>query len=371
MIYFDNAATGGFKPAAVTDCAVNTLKYLLCNPGRSEHRLSLFALNAVTETRNALSSFFNGGGAAENVIFTKNCTEALNTAIFGILNKGDHVITTAMEHNSTLRPLFHLESEGVISLDIVDNGFESVKEKIRENTRLICCNQVSNVNGEENRDIEKIGRLSKENGIVFLVDGAQSAGHIKIDMKSMNINVLCIPTHKGMYGFTGGCMIFDESVFIKPLTFGGTGTETFNKDQPAFPPERFESGTLNLPVIVSLRESVFYVEKNMDFFKKRLTNLTETLIKELNALERITVFSKKNGSGIVAFSVAPFSSGEVADFLNKNYDIAVRSGFHCAPLQHKRLKTDKDGLIRVSLAAENTENELSVLIAALRKLCLS
>ena len=183
MIYFDNAATGGFKPNFVLESATDTLKHLLCNPGRSAHRLSVKAEEFIFNTREAVSNFFNNG-SIERIIFTKNCTESLNTAFFGILKKGDHVITTTLEHNSTLRPLTYLKNLGVITLDIVDkeNLYENVLKKVNKNTRLITVNQVSNVTGEE-QNIKDLGDFCSKNNILFSVDGAQSAGHIKIDMK--------------------------------------------------------------------------------------------------------------------------------------------------------------------------------------------
>lgn len=371
MIYLDNAATGGFKPSAVLDVAKNVLKFLSANPGRSGHRLSVTGAELVYRSRVSVSKAFNC--LPERVIFTKNCTEAINTAIFGILKKGDHVITTVYEHNSVLRPLFYLEKQGVISLDVVSSGQDDdlvleIAKKITPNTKLIAVTSASNVTGEV-MPISSIGKLAKDNGITFLVDGAQGAGHVKIDMKKNNVSILTLACHKGLYGIMGsGVLAFNENTEIQPLTFGGTGIDTFNPNQPDDYPERLESGTLNLPAISALSEGVEYAVKNLTNFSHNLENATEKLINQLLTIDGVRVYSKCNPTGIVSFSIENIDSIEVAQILNDRYDIAVRGGFHCAPLIHKHLKTDQAGLVRVSLAVQNTTGELNYLIKAVREI---
>ncbi len=369
MIYFDNAATGGFKPHSVIDCATTTIRYLSANPGRSAHRLSVTGMQTIVNTRNAFAEHFSC--TSDRVIFTKNCTEALNIAIFGTLKVGGHVITTVYEHNSVLRPLYALKEKGLITLDIVEpyekvNIVSAIKEKIKDNTYMIVCTAVSNVTGLE-LPIGEIGKLAKENGLLFLVDGAQGGGHINLDMKENNISMLCLAGHKGLCGImTSGVLLIKDDVDVEPLIYGGTGSESFNLSQPTCYPERLESGTLNLPAIASLFEGVKYVMSNRENFALHLLSMTEKLIENLKQLNEITLFSEPNKSGIVAFSVKDFSSEQVADFLNKNYDIAVRGGLHCAPLMHKYLGTLDSGLVRVSLAVQNSSRELSFLIHALK-----
>ena len=231
---------------------------------------------------------------------------------------------------------------------------------------MIVCNAVSNVTGLA-LPIAEIGALAKENGLLFLVDGAQGGGHIHLDMKEQNISMLCLAGHKGLFGImTSGILLFDESVEVEPLIFGGTGSESFNLSQPTCYPDRLESGTLNLPAISSLLEGIKYVKTNRKNFATHLFSMTEKLINALDEIQGITTYSKPNQSGIVAFAIKDISSDHVADILNKDYDIAVRGGLHCAPLMHKFLGTLDSGLVRVSLAVQNSSKEISFLIHAIK-----
>ena len=369
MIYLDNAATGGFKPHSVIDCAQTTIRYLSANPGRSAHRLSVVGMQTIVNTRSAFAEHFSC--SSDRVIFTKNCTEALNLAIFGTIKDGGHVITTIYEHNSVLRPLTALKEKGLISLDIVkpygDKDIVSaIKEKIKDDTYMIVCTAVSNVTGLE-LPIEEIGKLAKNHGLIFLVDGAQGGGHIHLNMKEHNISILCLAGHKGLCGImTSGVLLIEDDLEVEPLIYGGTGSESFNLHQPTCYPERLESGTLNLPAIASLFEGLKYVMPNRENFALHLQLNTQKLIENLKQINGISVYSQPNKSGIIAFSVKDYSSEQVADILNKNYDIAVRGGLHCAPLMHKHLGTLEDGLVRVSLAVQNSSRELSFLIHALK-----
>ena len=371
MVYFDNAATGGFKISAVTDAANNILKYLSANPGRSGHRLSLSGAEIVLSTRDVLAKMFSA--TLDRVIFTKNCTEALNLAIFGSLKTGGHVITTVFEHNSVLRPLITLKNNGAIQLDIVEPQLSAplekvIEEKIKDNTYLIVTNSVSNVTGYE-LPIEKIGAVAKNHNLHYLVDGAQGAGHIPIDMKKCNISMLALAGHKGLYGIMGsGALIIDESTELTPLLYGGTGSETFNFDQPSYYPERLEAGTLNLPAIAALNEGVRYVNENLKSFSTHLLNATKTLISGIKDIPNAECYSAPNRAGIVAFKLKNLQSSEAADILSKDYDIAVRGGLHCAPLVHKFLNTHEEGLIRCSLAVQNSSREISYFLRAVAEI---
>ena len=367
MIYLDNSATGGFKPNCVIDKVVSVIKYLNANPGRSSHRLSKTGLEFIYSARKTISEFFNNG-CIDKVIFTKNCSEGLNTAIYGTLKPGGHIVTTIFEHNSVLRPLYNLEKKGLITLTIVSpqNGkfitANDIKNAILPSTYLVIINHVSNVNGAVNK-IEEIGEFLKDKNILFLVDGAQSAGHIQIDMKKHHINMLCVAGHKGLYGISGsGCLIIDENTEVSPTFQGGTGTETFNLLGPQCYPEKLEYGTLNLPAICSLDEGIRYISNNLEFIKNQLTIKTEYLIENLLNINGVKVYSTPNPAGIVAFTILNHSSIEVAEILSNNFNIAVRGGFHCAPLMHKFLNTDSEGLIRVSTSLNNTKRELLALL---------
>ena len=371
MIYFDNAATGGFKPRSVFDSVETAIRYISANPGRSGHRLAVTGAKAVFDCRNVIAEFFNA--EPERVIFTKNCTEALNTAIFGSLRNGGHVITTVFEHNSVLRPLMHLKNRGNIQLDIISPTPENplirqIEEKICKETYLIVMTAVSNVTGEE-MPLLKIGEIAKKHGLLFLVDGAQGGGHIPIDMQKLNISMLALAGHKGLSGIMGsGVLILDKDTDIQPLMMGGTGTESFNLSQPTCYPEKLESGTLNLPAIMALAEGVRYVSKNLTNFSTHLENATTYMIDALSKIEGVKCFSKPNRTGIVSFSINSMSSGEVADILNNDYDIAVRGGLHCAPLTHAFLGTEESGLIRASLAVQNSSHEINHFISAIKNI---
>lgn len=373
MIYFDNAATGGYKPSAVLNKIHYVLKNLNANPGRSGHKLSKIGAEIIYNTRKKLSTFFNNE-QVDRVIFTKNCSEALNTAIYGLVKQGDHVITTVTEHNSVLRPLFTLEKQGVITLSIVKpfNGAFITKYDIEKaftkNTKLVIVNYASNVTGALN-DVDGIGAFLKDKNATFLVDGAQACGHVKIDMKNSGIDALCVAGHKGLYAIFGsGALIFNAKTEIIDSFQGGTGTETFNLEQPVFYPERLEYGTLNLPAVYSLYEGVNYIENAVDSIGKRLLLDTDYIISELKTLNGVKVYSNKNECGIVSFSLFNLPSTTVSEILSSKYSICVRGGFHCAPLLHKFLNTEDSGLIRVSLCPHNTREQMNTLISAVKEI---
>lgn len=371
MVYFDNAATGGKKPDSVYQSVINAIKYLSVNAGRSAHKQALLAEEYIYKTRKLLVEFF-GGDKYERVIFTKNCTEALNIAIFGIIKPGAHVVTTCFEHNSVLRPLLHLEKQGSITLTIVKPKSDvilasDIENALSEKTSLVCVTGASNVTGEIN-DYEAIGALLQKNGITFLLDGAQVAGHADVNMRKHGIDVLCISGHKGLDSVQGvGALIFNRKTNVAPTHFGGSGTESFSAIPSGYP-EMLECGTLNLPAIISLLEGVMYNKQNFKQKQVLLFDLTRKLISALEKVDKIRVYSHKNPIGIVSFSYGEYSSQEVAGVLSERFDIAVRGGYHCAPLMHEFLKTKCNGLVRVSLSEWNNEQEIDYLIYALKKL---
>ena len=367
MIYFDNAATGGFKVNAAVSAAENVIKFLSANPGRSGHRLSVTGAKIVSECREVLSCGFNAN--ATRVIFTKNCTEALNTAIFG-LNLTGRVITTAYEHNSVLRPLYALQKSGKISLEILPAGkvLKALRESDLSGVSAIITTAVSNVTGEI-LPVTEIGDIAKRKGIFYIVDGAQGGGHIPLSVKDQNISCLALAGHKGLGGIMGsGALIINDDVDVAPLYFGGTGVDTFNEDMPADFPERLEAGTLNLPAIASLLEGARHSFRNLSHFGNTLLSYTERLIAGLNKIPRVTVYSEPNPAGIVSFKIDGISSDAAADILNDEYDVAVRGGFHCAPLIHKALGTEKEGLVRASLSVHNSSGEIDYFIKSIKRI---
>ncbi len=368
MIYFDNAASGGFKPACVTEAVFEALKEA-ANPGRSSHKRALAAARTVFSCRELLQKTFNTK-TAEEVIFTKNCTEALNLAIFGSFQKGGHVITTCNEHNSVLRPLFFLRDRGWITLTIVapnENGTvtkESILPHVKEETCLVCICHASNVTGALS-PVAEIGGALKALGIPLLVDAAQSAGHVPIDVQAAGISMLAFAGHKALCGPQGTGGLCLNGISLRPLLHGGTGTESDNPSQPTSLPEALESGTLNTPGIAGLLEGVKYVHENHAYFTEKRKLLASTLEQYLSFHRKIKLFSVPNPCGIVSFAVDGMDSATVCDRLNEEFDIAVRGGLHCAPLIHRHLGTHEDGLVRVSIGAHNSLYEIERLVRAL------
>ncbi len=368
MIYFDNAATGGRKPDAVLTAVASAVK-VSANPGRSGHKLSLSCANLVQDCRNELSDYFGGFGA-ERVAFTKNCTEALNIAILGTLKKGDHVVTTQMEHNSVLRPLEYLKKSGGISYDVCplnEAGNISPAQFIslvKANTRLAIVTTASNVTGAI-PPLEKIRSLLPKS-VLFLCDGAQGCGHYDIKMEGAGIDLLAVAGHKGMLGIQGsGALLFSERVSPEPIMHGGTGSLSISLDAPDFYPDRLEAGTLSFPAILSLLEGTRHLKLHDKRLFARLSHLTAYALRGLKTLPAYRAYSAVNPCGIVAFSHSRLPSEYVAQLLSDEYDIAVRGGLHCAPLMHEGLGTLDGGLVRASFSAYTSEREIDKLIFAL------
>lgn len=372
MIYFDNAATGGRKPDSVLTAVFSSVK-VCANPGRSGHKLSLSCANLVQNCRNALNAFFDGYGF-DQTIFTKNCTEALNIALFGVLEQGDHVIATCMEHNSVLRPLEALKKAGVIDYDVcglrgetanANVTAEDIRALLRPNTRLVAVTSASNVTGAipDLSAIRKI--LPKE--VLLLCDGAQGGGHIELKMKEAGIDLLTLAGHKGMMGIQGsGALLFSDRVAPRPLLYGGTGSMSISLDMPDFYPDGLEAGTLAYPAVLSLLEGVRYLTVHEKEIENRLLDLTGYLLQGIKALPAYTVYSEPNPCGIVSFRHSVLQSEHVSELLSLKYDIAVRGGLHCAPLMHEALGTLDSGLVRVSLSHFNAEWEIDRLLTALK-----
>ena len=367
-IYFDNAATSHYKPKCVQRALVKALKNS-ANPGRSGHKLSLINAIGVFGARQIVAKHF-GMKNAEGVIFTKNCTEALNLGLLGSVRPGGEVITTVWEHNSVLRPLSMLQKEGLIQLTFVGkNGkitANEIKEKISDKTYLVALTAMSNVTGYV-PPLQEIGDLCSAQGIKLLLDGAQALGHVKIDVDKIGVDLLAGAGHKALHGIMGtGFLLVGKRTFLTPLLYGGTGTESDQLSQPITPPEGLEAGTLNLPGISALNEGLRWTDAHFDKINEHISELSFFLHSEC---EQIGIKTHSiAGSPIVTFSIKDRDSSEVADRLSADYKIAVRAGLHCAPLAHKTLATDTVGAVRASIGSHNTMKEAKTLVRALREI---
>lgn len=377
MIYLDNAATTYPKPESVINAMVYAQKYIGANAGRGGHRMTMRAGELVYLTREKASSMF--GTESERVIFTHNCTSALNTAIKGTLTKGDHVIISCLEHNSVLRPVHTLFEKGLITYSVADvNPFdkaETVKnflDLINKSTAAVVCTMVSNVFGTV-MPIEDLGRELKKRGILFIVDAAQSAGAYKIDMKKMNIDILCMPGHKGLMGPMGtGMMIIGDGVEVASLYQGGTGSFSMSEKQPDVYPDKLESGTVNLPGIWGLKKGMDYISfvGGEEVVHRKEDFLCRVLRGDLHSIKNIRVYDEiagENPAPVIAFNVRGLSCEEVAELLNKD-GFALRAGYHCAYLAHKTFAENENGIIRVSPGWFNSKKDVKNLVFSLNKI---
>lgn len=374
MIYLDNAATSWPKPPAVIQAVTDFIKRGCANPGRSAHAMARMADEAVMHTREILAGFFNISNPLR-IVFMPNTTYALNTAIHGIIKPGDHVVATMMEHNSVLRPLSTLEKAGTIRLDFIEPdrfgriSIQSIKKAVTKSTSVFCMTFSSNVTGAV-MPVAEAGKHCRANGVLFLVDSAQGAGVIPMDVENMCIDILAFSGHKGLLGLQGtGGLYVRENVTVRPLVQGGTGSFSDSLTQPDMFPDALESGTLNVPGIVGLGKGVQYIiDTGMSaiFLKKQrlLRMLMEGIEKESN----IAVYSPppESNSGIFAFNIADMDSSEVGYILDKKFGICVRSGLHCAPLAHRSLGTRDRGIVRISPGFFNDENEIDLTVKALQ-----
>ena len=373
MIYFDNSASTFIKPKQVISAVNDSLTLYTANPGRSGHNASIKSALMVEKARENIAKHF-GLNIIQNVIFTQNCTIALNMAIFGYTKRGCHIIATENEHNSVLRPLEKLKKDGVIEYDIAYQHnptgitLNDILPYVKNNTSMIICNHISNVNGAK-AEIDEIGKFCKSKNILFMLDCAQSCGHEKINMEEQNINLLAFAGHKGFYApqAIGGLLINTDKE-ISPILHGGTGTNSLELFQPSSLPERLESGTLSSHLIAGLNAGLNFVESHFEEIKYKLDDLSTYLNFELNKLDFKVYTQPENSSGVIAFNIDDFDSSEIATILNERYGICVRGGYHCAPLKHKALKTLDQGAVRVSLSYFNTFSEIQHLLYALKNI---
>ncbi|MEE1319409.1 MAG: aminotransferase class V-fold PLP-dependent enzyme [Ruminococcus sp.] len=356
MIYFDNGATTFPKPESVVRAINNALRYYGANPGRSGHKMSMKASEVMFDCRNNVARLFDVD-TPEKVIFTQNCTVAVNTVIRGLLKSGDHVVISSLEHNAVVRPLEFMKKYGV-EYSIADyvpyddeKTIENFRNAIKENTKLVICIHASNVFGVK-LPVERISALCRIHGILFCLDAAQTAGVVPISLKNSCIDFLCTSGHKSLYGPMGtGLLVINTEQIPDSLFQGGTGSMSSERSQPEILPDKYESGTPNLVGIAGLNEGVkFILNKSVESIEKHEITLAQLMYDRLERLNDVILYTRRPDINIsvpvISFNIYGLDSEQTASILNKKYNIAVRAGLHCAPLAHEFFHTEKTGAVR-------------------------
>lgn len=375
MIYMDNAATTLHKPDAVK-AAVLAAFDTMGNAGRGASEPALDASRVIYGTREKLARFFNAESASR-IVFTANSTESLNIAIKGLFCPGDHVITTVLEHNSVLRPLYECREHGV-ELSILgcnekgNISYDEMESAIKVHTKAIVCTHASNLTGNM-IDLKRAGEIAKKHGLLFLVDASQTAGVWPVDVQDTGIDVLCFTGHKGLMGPQGtGGMYVRTGVEVRPLLSGGSGIDTYNPHHPSQMPTALEAGTLNGHGIAGLGAAVTFLEETgLDVIREKEQSLMRRFYEGISCIPGVKVygdFDTPERAAIVSFNIGDYDSSEVSDELNVEYGIVTRPGAHCAPLMHKALGTVEQGAVRFSFSYYNTEEEVDTAIQAVREL---
>ena len=375
MIYMDNAATTMHKPQEVIDAVVSAMSSM-GNAGRGASEAALSASRIIYDTREGLAKLF-GAENARQIAFTSNSTESLNIAIKGILDPGDHVITTVLEHNSVLRPLYEMEKKGT-ELSVIgcnEKGMPDIaamEAAIKENTKMIICTNGSNLTGNY-VDVAVIGKMAHKYGLIFAVDASQTAGVFPINVQKMDIDILCFTGHKGLLGPQGtGGIYVKEGIQVRPLKTGGSGIQTYSKEHPVQMPTALEAGTLNGHGIAGLHAALGYLEKTgIDNIRKKEEDLMWRFyngVKDVPGVKIYGDYSQKERCAIVTLNIGDYDSSEVSDELLMEYNISTRSGGHCAPLMHKALGTVEQGAVRFSFSHYNTKEEVDAAVRAIHEL---
>lgn len=374
--YLDNAATSFPKPQNVSREVARCINTYCGNAGRGSHKLSLLAANKIYDCRESICNLINAP-TPENIVFVPSCTFGLNLIIKGILKQGDHVLISDMEHNSVYRPIAKLQKEGKITFDIFsalslsdkseDKILNSIKNKLRKNTKLVICNHQSNICSYA-LPIEKIGAFCKENHILFAVDSAQSMGHLPIDIQKMNIDFLCAPGHKGLYGLQGSAFIAcNTNALPDTLIEGGNGINSLEPYMTDIIPERYEIGTLPLPCIVGLSEGIKEVSRTgTDYIRKQESELYKYARDGLMNIKNVRVYAPNFEGSTLLFNVDSLTAEKVSSALDEQ-NICSRAGFHCTPLAHTALGTQSTGAVRISFGIFNTKSDIDKLLSCVSK----
>lgn len=375
MIYLDNAATTLQKPQCVIDAVVKAMNSM-GNAARGAHSSSLSASRVVYDTRCKIAMLF-GCKRPDHVVFTCNSTEALNIALNGIFMPGDHVITTDLEHNSVLRPLYRLEKEGIVSLSFVPADregradYDAFETLIQPATKAIVCTHASNLTGNM-IDIARVGKIAHDHGLLFVVDASQTAGAVPISMEAMNIDILCFTGHKGLMAPQGtGGLCIREGVEIRPFKVGGSGVHSYDKEQPSPYPTRLEAGTLNSHGIAGLSAALDYLNQvGIPAIREKEHHLMRRFYEGVSGIDGVTVYGDFSAerTAVVALNIRDEDSAMISDALYEDYGIATRPGAHCAPRMHEALGTTGQGAVRFSFSWFNTAEEVDEAIRAVAEL---
>jgi cysteine desulfurase family protein len=380
MIYLDNAATSWPKPEIVYTTMDEFLRTKGGNPSRGSHSLALAARETVEETRRLIARFINAP-ESKRVIFTLNCTDALNLGLKGLLKPGDHVITDSIGHNSLVRPLKKLESQGVRVTRIPpspETGVLSVKDieaAITKDTRLLVVTHASNVTGVI-QPVEDYGAIVRRHKVLFMVDAAQTAGKYPIDVEASNIDLLAFSGHKGLFGPPGtGVLYISDHAELDSIREGGTGSYSEQEEQPVNLPDRFESGTLNSVGIAGLGAGLkFILGEGLDKIMTHEQSLTNRLIDGLGKISGVTVYAARNRAQqapVVSFNIKEYTPGDVGTILDQAFDTKVRTGLHCSPAMHKTLGTFPQGTVRISLSYLNIAEDIEMTLQAVERISVS
>ena len=376
MIYFDNAATTLPKPNGVGEAMVEALNKF-GNPSRGGHRFSLDGARIIYETRELLAKLFNIESPL-NIAFTQNSTMSLNMAILGLkLELGDEIVSSTLEHNSVLRPLYKLEKLGVEvkfidSNNIGNLNYEKLEKSITSKTKAIVVTHGSNLTGNL-VDLEKIGKIVKNNNLLCIVDGSQTAGVFPIDVKKFNIDILCFTGHKGLMGPGGvGGIYVSPNIDLDGYIVGGSGSHSFDHEHPKTMPDKLEAGTPNIHGLAGLNASLKYIfEVGVDKIREKELKLARFFYDEIENINGIKIygdFNTKYRAPIVSLNLGDIPSSDLALALEEDYDIATRSGIHCAPLMHTDFKTEEQGMVRFSFSHFNTREEIKIAVEGLKEL---
>ena len=374
IYYFDNSATSFPKPESVYKCVEKAVRLYGANPGRGGHRMAVEASQAIYETREKVASLFNIKNPLQ-IAFTYNSTYALNFAVKGAVPKDSHIITTSLEHNSVLRPVFYEKDENNAHVSIIEPSedgnihSEDIIAAMKPDTKAVVLTHMSNVTGAI-IDLLPITTEARKRNILTIVDVSQSAGFLDIDVEEMKIDILCFTGHKSLFGIQGtGGIYIREGIPFSPIIEGGTGSFSKMKRQPHSMPEALEAGTLNTPGIVSLGAGIDFINSiGLENIRKHEYSLTEKFIEGIKNIEEIIIYGPEKRGPVVTLNIKGVDSGDLAAYLDEEYAILTRAGIHCAPLAHESMHSGENGGVRFSFGYFNTEEDITYVINTLKNI---